>query len=337
MHGLGMQEFVVFLLIALLFFGGSRLPGVAAGLGGVVDSFKKAIRRTEDDARSLPAPTSPRWMDQTSLLPGSVTLVPMAVGIVVGFLNAVFGDELSISAPLMLGGAVVARVALVRGERSLVHAGRDVLGTARLRDYEVGYFLYLLGSFVGLAFGLGGAMIGIAVTLLSGFLALLLAPFALALAGLGRTGRMGVIYVLGMVASATVFLLGIAFESKLRSMFRELLTSSDVIGELLDQHIAAFSVLWFALCGMSFMFCLRGRAANATLLQVRWIPAARATFWLVALHALMLACALALALAVLGDSKEATKASFGVACQAFLFAMTTYDANRLRRVIAGRG
>jgi sec-independent protein translocase protein TatA len=51
MFGLGMQELLVIMVIVLLLFGGSRLPGIAAGLGGAVNSFKRALKG--DDDRSL--------------------------------------------------------------------------------------------------------------------------------------------------------------------------------------------------------------------------------------------------------------------------------------------
>jgi sec-independent protein translocase protein TatA len=52
-----MQELVVILLIALLLFGGSRLPGIASGLGGAVNSFKRALNKgaDDDDDRTLQA------------------------------------------------------------------------------------------------------------------------------------------------------------------------------------------------------------------------------------------------------------------------------------------
>ncbi len=54
MFGLGMQELVVILLIVLILFGGSRLPGIAAGLGGAVSSFRRALKGG-DDERTLNA------------------------------------------------------------------------------------------------------------------------------------------------------------------------------------------------------------------------------------------------------------------------------------------
>jgi sec-independent protein translocase protein TatA len=44
-----MQELLIIMVIVLLLFGGSRLPGIAAGLGGAVNSFKKALKGSGDD------------------------------------------------------------------------------------------------------------------------------------------------------------------------------------------------------------------------------------------------------------------------------------------------
>lgn len=54
MFGLGMSELVVILLILLLLFGASRLPGIAAGLGGAVHTFRKSIKGDgEEDDKAL--------------------------------------------------------------------------------------------------------------------------------------------------------------------------------------------------------------------------------------------------------------------------------------------
>ena len=42
MFGLGFQELLIILVIALLFFGGNKLPEVASGLGKAVREFKRA-------------------------------------------------------------------------------------------------------------------------------------------------------------------------------------------------------------------------------------------------------------------------------------------------------
>ena len=47
--GLGMGELVIILIILLVLFGGSKLPGLAKGLGQSVKEFKKASR-DEDPA-----------------------------------------------------------------------------------------------------------------------------------------------------------------------------------------------------------------------------------------------------------------------------------------------
>ena len=46
--GIGYQELLIFLALALLFFGSSRIPALARSLGKSVTEFKKGIQGIED-------------------------------------------------------------------------------------------------------------------------------------------------------------------------------------------------------------------------------------------------------------------------------------------------
>ena len=49
MFGLGSQELLLILLLALFFFGGEKLPDIARGLGQGLWEFKRASEGREDN------------------------------------------------------------------------------------------------------------------------------------------------------------------------------------------------------------------------------------------------------------------------------------------------
>ncbi len=51
MFGLGTQELIVILVIALFLFGGKKLPEIGAGLGKGLRAFKKGLSEVEDELK----------------------------------------------------------------------------------------------------------------------------------------------------------------------------------------------------------------------------------------------------------------------------------------------
>ena len=68
MFGLGYQELLLILVIVLILFGGSKLPGLAKSLGSSLTEFKKGIAGgTEEDSTS----SSPRQAGATGSKPST--------------------------------------------------------------------------------------------------------------------------------------------------------------------------------------------------------------------------------------------------------------------------
>ncbi|GAA1717437.1 twin-arginine translocase TatA/TatE family subunit [Propioniferax innocua] len=64
--GLGMQELVIILLIALLLFGGSRLAGIGKSSGRAIREFKEETRGLREDERRANSESSSDKRDATA-------------------------------------------------------------------------------------------------------------------------------------------------------------------------------------------------------------------------------------------------------------------------------
>lgn len=54
MFGMGMQELVIVLVVALLLFGAKRLPEIGKSLGRAISAFKDGMKEGEDDGKGKP-------------------------------------------------------------------------------------------------------------------------------------------------------------------------------------------------------------------------------------------------------------------------------------------
>ena len=55
---LGFGEILVILVLALLFFGPSKLPALGASLGEAIKGFKKGLQSLNEDEKPAAAPTA---------------------------------------------------------------------------------------------------------------------------------------------------------------------------------------------------------------------------------------------------------------------------------------
>src|SRR5215467_2058686 len=56
MFGLGVQEIMLILLIAVFFFGGEKLPDIAKGLGKGLREFKRAMDQPDEEVKTQERP-----------------------------------------------------------------------------------------------------------------------------------------------------------------------------------------------------------------------------------------------------------------------------------------
>ena len=60
MFGIGQTELLIFLALALLLFGGQRIPSIARSLGKSITEFKKGVQGIEDEGSKPESPESPQ-------------------------------------------------------------------------------------------------------------------------------------------------------------------------------------------------------------------------------------------------------------------------------------
>lgn len=58
MLGLGWQEMLIVLALALLLFGGKRIPGIARSLGQSIIEFKKGVKGIDEETDKQEAKSS---------------------------------------------------------------------------------------------------------------------------------------------------------------------------------------------------------------------------------------------------------------------------------------
>lgn len=58
MFGIGWQEVIVILVLALLLFGAKRLPGIAKSLGSSIQEFKKGMDPNTKDENEVKSETN---------------------------------------------------------------------------------------------------------------------------------------------------------------------------------------------------------------------------------------------------------------------------------------